>query len=272
MNVSRLRSVLPRLLPALLLLALLAVLATGCIGDTDTPQNTLNPVGEVAKQQRDVFFYAMWPALVVMIFVEGAIVMMLIRFRRRKDDRIPRQIHGNTRLEIAWSILPAILILIPGAFMLPVLFEIGREPKADAFQVQAQGEQFQWTFAYPEILDGRGDPVTTLRGEAHIPAGREIALSITSIDVNHSFGVPRIAGTRDAVPGQTERMWIRVDTPGTYHGQCRELCGSGHATMLITMIVQNADDFQKWANEAKAGVKRADDIPQDAVSAGAEGK
>src|SRR5437867_7131452 len=187
MNVSRLRSVLPRLLPALLLLALLAVLATGCIGDTDTPQNTLNPVGEVAKQQRDVFFYAMWPALVVMIFVEGAIVMMLIRFRRRKDDRIPRQIHGNTRLEIAWSILPAILILIPGAFMLPVLFEIGREPKADAFPINVIGARYDWTFEYPSLSKDPNNPdVFTVR-EIHIPAGKEIALTIKSADVNHSF-------------------------------------------------------------------------------------
>lgn len=268
MNVSRLKSTLPRLFPALLLLGLLALLLTGCIGDTDTPQNTLNPAGEVAKQQRDVFLWAMWPALVVMILVEGAIVLMLIRFRRRRDDAIPKQTHGNTPLEIAWTIIPAVLILIPGAVMLPVLFELGREPKDGAFPVNVIGARYDWTFEYPELsADPENPDVFTIR-EVHLPAGEEIALTITSVDVNHSFGVPRIAGTRDAIPGpgHEERMWIRVDEPGTYAGQCRELCGADHANMLITMIVHDADDWEAWKAEATAGVKRA----EDAVSAEAE--
>lgn len=251
------------------MLALLALAMTGCIGDTNTPQNTLDPDGEVAKQQRDIFLWAMWPALVIMILVEGAIVLMLIRFRRRKDDQIPKQTHGNTPLEIAWSIIPAIIILIPGAVMLPVLFELGREPKEGALEVKVIGARFDWTFEYidKEISEDPDNPVFTVR-EIHLPEDREIALTITSVDVNHSFGVPRIAGTRDAVPGQNERMWIRVDTPGTYAGQCRELCGADHANMLITMIVHDADDWEAWKTEMAAGIKRA----EDTVSAGAGGE
>ncbi len=94
-----------------LALLLIGLLAAGCIGDTDTPQNTLNPAGEVADKQRDLFLLAMWPALIIMIGVLGAIVVMLLRFRRREGDPIPRQTHGNTPLEIGWTILPALIIL-----------------------------------------------------------------------------------------------------------------------------------------------------------------
>lgn len=273
MNMPRVLSAgwptLRRLLPALSLLGLLALLVSGC--DTDTPQNALHPAGDVASKQKDLFLLAMWPALVVMILVEGAIIVMLLRFRRRKDDQIPKQTHGNTPLEITWTIIPTLLILgFVGVPMMPVLFEIGREPKADAYPINVTGQRFVWEFGYPELgLDNEGKPLVTTLSELHIPAGREIALTLTSIDVIHSFGVPRLAGTRDAIPGHEERMWIKVDQPGSYAGQCRELCGIGHAGMKITVIAQSEEDFQAWIKEAKAAVKGTDDGSGDVVSAGA---
>ena len=97
---------------ALFVLILIGLLATGCIGDTDTPQNTLAPEGEVAEKQRDLFMLAMWPALVVMILVEGGIVFMVLRWRRRSNDEMPKQTHGNTPLEIGWTIIPTIIIIV----------------------------------------------------------------------------------------------------------------------------------------------------------------
>jgi cytochrome c oxidase subunit 2 len=262
MPLSKLR--LPRLpvsfqLVALLILILLCLLAAGCIGDTDTPQNTLAPEGEVARKQRDLFMWAMWPALVVMILVLGGIVVMVLRFRRRKDDPIPKQTHGNMPLEIAWTIVPTLIIIgFVGIPMIPALFDIGREPSDDAYPITVVGQQWDWIFEYPEILDDRGEPAFTV-SELHIPAGREIALTITSVDVNHSFGVPRLAGTRDAVKGQDNVMWIKADHPGSFAGQCRELCGTGHAEMLITVIALGEEDFEDWSDEMAAGVKGAPD-------------
>jgi cytochrome c oxidase subunit 2 len=262
MPLSKLR--LPRLpvsfqLVALLVLVLVCLLAAGCIGDTDTPQNTLAPEGEVARQQRDLFMLAMWPALVVMVLVLGAIVVICLRFRRRKDDAMPKQTHGNPQLEIAWTIVPTIIILVfVGIPMLPVIFELGDEPAADAYPVNVTGVQWAWLFEYPEILDSEGQPVTAAKpGELHIPAGREIALTLRSEDVNHSFGVPRLAGTRDAIPGEENTYWIKADQPGSFAGQCRELCGTGHAEMLITVIALDEQDFEDWSREMAAGVKRA---------------
>ncbi len=255
-----------------LALLLIGLLAAGCIGDTDTPQNTLNPAGEVADKQRDLFLLAMWPALIIMIGVLGAIVVMLLRFRRREGDPIPRQTHGNTPLEIGWTILPALIILgFVGVPMLPVLFDIGRDPSADAYPVNVTGIQWAWQFEYPDVTDSQGNPVTTIK-ELHIPVGREIALTITSGDVNHSFAVPRLAGTRDAVNGRKNVMWIKADHPGSYAGQCRELCGTGHAGMLITVIAQSQADFDTWAGEMAAGRKTAPGDGPDAVSTEGSGE
>ncbi len=265
------RRSLARFLPLFVLLALLAMVLSGC--DVDTPQNTLNPEGDVAKKQRDMFYLAMWPALGIMILVEGAIVAFLIRFRRRKGDGVPKQTHGNTPLEIGWTILPAIFIVaVVGIPMLPVLFDIGRAPKDTAYPIIVEGQQFTWVFNYPEIIKKADGKALSTFDEIHIPTKKEIGLTITSIDVIHSFGIPRIAGTRDAVPGQEELMWIKVDKPGTYHGQCRELCGIDHAGMLITLIAHDQEDFDKWAKEAAAGVKRSTDSGDAAVSGGEGGE
>lgn len=270
MSVSRLRLPRPRsihIVAGLFLLLLIALLATGCIGDTNTPQNTLAPEGEVARHQRNLFMLAMWPALVVMILVEGAIIVTVLRFRRRRNDAIPKQTHGNTPLEIGWTILPTLIIMgFVGIPMLPVLFDIGRDPKADAYPIEVTGQRFQWSFRYPDIKDARtGQPLESRpvvpgrAAELHIPAGKEIGLTITSVDVNHSFGVPRLAGTQDAIPGELHKMWIKADHPGSFAGQCRELCGTGHAGMLITVIAQSQEDFDAWAKEAAAGAKQSPD-------------
>lgn len=254
---------------ALFVLMLIGLLAAGCIGDVDTPQNTLAPEGEVAKKQRDLFMLAMWPALVVMILVEGGIVFMVLRWRRRSNDEMPKQTHGNTPLEIGWTIIPTIIIIVfVGVPMIPVLFELGRDPKADAYPVIVRGEQWNWFFVYPEILDGEGQPVESKPGELHIPARREIALTLTSVDVNHSFGVPRLAGTRDAVKGNENVMWLKADHPGSFSGQCRELCGTGHAGMTILVTALSEEDFDDWSREMAAGTKSVpDSTSEDAAVA-----
>ena len=248
---------------ALFVLILIGLLATGCIGDVDTPNNTLAPEGEVAEKQRDLFMLAMWPALVVMILVEGGIVFMVLRWRRRSNDEMPKQTHGNTPLEIGWTIIPTIIIIVfVGIPMIPVLFELGRDPKADAYPITVTGFQWAWQFDHPEVEGPDGQPVSEL-GELHIPAGREIAVTLESLDVNHSFGVPRLAGTRDAVKGNTNVMWLKADHPGSFSGQCRELCGVGHAEMKLTVIAQSEEDFDAWRREMAAGTKSVPDSPSE---------
>jgi cytochrome c oxidase subunit 2 len=266
---------------------LAVLLFSGCdVFDADTPQNTFSTDGEVARKQRDLFLLSMWPALVIMIGVLGAIVVIMLRFRRRSDDEMPVQTHGNTPLELGWTIAPAILLAILGVPMMILLFDIGSAPADNAFVVNVQGERYLWQFEYPDVLDDKGEPVVTY-GELFVPVGKEVAINLTSIDVIHSFAVPRIAGTRDAIPSidadddgtrdHVESMWIKVDEPRSYYaddthslyykGQCRELCGADHANMQIKMYAMEQADFDKWKEEVAQAASN-DPAPGDQVRSG----
>ncbi len=238
-----------RLIPVLALLALLALFLSGC--DTDTPQNTFDTKGEVADKQADIFYLSMWPAIAIMILVLGGLIVIMLRFRERDPKHIPPQVHGNTRLELAWTIAPAILLLAIGIPMVVTIWDLGREPSEDAFRVDVTAERFNWIFEYPEYTDEEGHPllVTSKQGPAHIPAGREVAFYLQSKDVIHSFWLPKLGGKLDVVPGQTNVLWLIADEPGSFSGQCAEFCGLDHANMTMTVIAQSQAELDLWAAE-----------------------
>ena len=237
-----------RLIPVLALLALLVLFLSGC--DTDTPQNTFDTKGEVADKQADIFFLAMWPAIAIMILVLGGLLVIMLRFRERDPKHIPSQVHGNMRLELAWTIAPAILLLAIGVPMVAMVFDLGREPSADAFRVNVTAQRFSWEFQYPEYTDDDGTPLSVFdQSGFHIPAGREVAFYLQSVDVIHSFWLPKLGGKLDVIPGQTNVLWLRADEPGSFSGQCAEFCGLGHADMTMTVIAQPQDELDAWAAE-----------------------
>ncbi len=237
-----------RLIPAFILVGLLALFLSGC--DTDTPQNTFDTKGEVAKKQADIFFLAMWPAIAVMILVLGGLVVIMLRFRETDPQHIPPQVHGNTRLELAWTIAPAILLLAIGIPMVATIYDLGREPSEDAFRVDVIAQRFSWEFQYPEYTDEDGTPLSVFDQEGfHIPAGREVAFYLESVDVIHSFWLPKLGGKLDIVPGQTRVLWLRADEPGSFSGQCAEFCGLNHADMRMTVIAQPQAELDAWAAE-----------------------
>lgn len=245
----------------LLVLALLLLSACG----TETPQNTFAPAGDVAETQRNIFLMAMWPALAILIIVEGLLVYALIRFRRRGDDPgLPKQVHGNTKLEIAWTIAPALLLLGLAVPMVAAIVDLGREPAEDALQIRVTGFQWNWQFEYPQYTDAEGNPLRVIGtcptrcAEMHIPVGREVAVILKTSDVIHSFWVPRLAGKLDAVPGRTNRMWLKANEPGVFSGQCAEFCGLGHADMRFTVVAETEEEFLAWVNE-QLGVSSAPD-------------
>jgi cytochrome c oxidase subunit 2 len=246
----------------LLLIAALAgaaFLLSGC-EVFDSPQNTFSPRGDVAESQKDDFFLVMWPALVIMIGVLSACIAIPIMFRRKKDDPgLPKQVHGNTFLELGWTIIPAILMLIVGIFVVDGIIELGRKPADDAFKVQVIGRRFSWEFQYTDLVDQNGQPLLNEYIEGvvpvavlRLPVDREIGLTIDSEDVNHSFWVPRLAGKVDAIDGHTNEMWIKATEPGTYEGQCAEFCGTEHAYMRMRVIVHTQEEFDAWVEEQGA--------------------
>ncbi len=236
------------LIPVLVLLALLALFLSGC--ETDTPQNTFDTKGEVAEKQAEIFYVAMWPAIAIMILVLGGLLVIMLRFRERDPKYIPPQLHGNTRLEVAWTIAPAILLLAIGIPMVVMVFDLGREPSEDAFRVNVIAQRFSWEFQYPEYTDEDGTPLSVFDQTGfHIPAGREVAFYLQSVDVIHSFWLPKLGGKLDVVPGQTNVLWLQADEPGSFSGQCAEYCGLNHANMTMTVIAQPQAELDAWAAE-----------------------
>lgn len=244
LHLQRLR----RLIPAFVLVSLLVLFLSGC--DTNTPQNTFDPQGEVADKQADVYYWAMWPAIAIMILVLGGLLVIMLRFRERDPDHIPPQVHGNTRLELAWTIAPAILLIAVGIPMVATIFDLGREPSEDAFRVNVIAQRFTWEFQYPEYTNSDGTPLTVFdQSGFHIPSGREVAFYLESRDVIHSFWLPKLGGKLDIIPGQTNVLWLRADEPGTVSGQCAEFCGLNHANMTMKVTAQPQDELDAWAAE-----------------------
>ena len=236
---------LKRLLVAGLLVAVLA-LVIGC--SENVPQNTLAPKGDVAQEQRDLlFFWVLGPAIAIFVAVEGVLVFALFRFRQRRGEALPQQVHGNTRLEIAWTIAPVVLLVVIAVPTIGSIIDLGREPADDALRVNVTGVQWRWLFEYPDIEDSAGEPLQVF-DELHIPVGREISVSLESLDVVHSFWVPRLACKLDAIPGRTNRMWFNATSPGAYSGQCAEFCGLGHPNMRIVVFAESDEDFQEWVS------------------------
>lgn len=241
---------LPRL-AALASFVAVALLLSGC-SLFDSPQNTFAPSGDVARDQKNLFFLTMWPALAVLILVEGLLLYILFRFRRKKGDTgLPEQVHGNNKLEIGWTIAPVILL----AFFVPPtiagIIDLGRQPKG-ALEVDVNSIQWAWQFNYP-AADG-GTPTQTLN-ELHIPLGREVYFRLRSGDVIHSFWIPRLAGKTDIIPGRENHMWIKGTELGTYSAQCAEFCGIGHAKMRFTVTVESEQDFQSWLKQQQAATR-----------------
>ncbi len=259
------RPYLLRLAVAAALLALLAVLL-GC-GTVDDPQNTFAAEGDVARKQRDLLIiWVLGPATVILVLVFGVLGYALIRFRRKKGEELPVQVHGNNRLEIAWTIAPAILLLIIAVPTIVAVVDLGRAPADDALRVNVTGQQFSWTWEYPDLVDAEGKPLTVIGlpgepgkpetnkpAEMHVPVDREIGITLESVDVIHSFWVPKLAGKLDVIPGRTNRMWFNATKVGSYAGQCAEFCGLQHADMRLIVVAESEDDFQEWVTDQLEG-------------------
>lgn len=230
---------------AAILLASTAVLAS-C--SPDDPQNTLAAAAEVAQKQQDLFYFILGWGAVVFVLVEGLLVFTLIRFRRQNDD-LPAQVHGNTKLEIGWTVVPALLMVVVIVPSVASIFDLADTPEI-SLEVNVIGHQWWWEFDYP------GLGVVTAN-ELHLPVGEAVALNLESADVIHAFWVPKLAGKQDAIPQRGNPMWLRADTPGVYYGQCAELCGVQHAQMALRVIVQTREEFDAWVRQQRAGAALA---------------
>jgi cytochrome c oxidase subunit II len=222
--------------------ALTGLLLAGCTG----PQTTIAPESEFANDIQFLLKLTFWAAVGVFVIVEAVLVWVLIRYRRRRGDpAMPPQIHGNTPVEIIWTIIPAFLLAIVAAFTTPIIFSTEAAPPKNALQVRVIGHQWWWEFQYPTL------GVTTAN-EVHMPVNQTVTFDLESADVMHSFWLPRLGGKRDVIPNHVNNLWWTPDEIGTTPGQCAQFCGTSHANMRMLAVVQSAADFNSWVAAQKA--------------------
>ena len=208
-------------------------------------QSTFDPAGPVAEKQKDLFLIIFWAAVVVFVAVEGVLIYAVFRYRRKKgDQQIPAQVHGNLRLEVGWTIAPAIVLAVIAVPTIIYIFDIAETPGEGALEVTVTGHQWWWEFDYPEQ-----DLITA--NEMHIPVNTQIKVNLRSDDVIHSFWIPKLAGKVDVIPRNTNKMQFTATRTGTFYGQCAEFCGVAHALMGLRVIVQEQGDFDAWVAQYK---------------------
>jgi cytochrome c oxidase subunit 2 len=208
---------------------------------------TLAPASTPAHQIFDLSIFVVALTGGIFLVVGGLLGIVLFRFRARKTDPAgePAQIYGSTQIELAWTVIPVLIVVVLFLTTARIIFAIQDAPKPrTALDVTVIGHQFWWEFRYPKY------GVVTAN-ELHIPvssaAEPEAAFfKLTSADVNHSFWVPRLAGKTDLIANHVNSMWMDPQTPGLYLGQCAQFCGSQHALMLLRVYVDTPGQFSAW--------------------------
>ncbi len=238
-------------------LAVSALLLSACA--KSLPQDTLSPEGPIARDQAGLFWLVTWIAIAVFILVEGLLVVAMFKFRHRPWRGVPTQIHGNRRLEIAWTLAPALILGFIAVPTVGSIFELAARPTGNVLEITVTGHQWWWEVEYPDLK-------VIAANEIHVPINRPVNVAITSDDVIHSFWVPQLAGKQDLEPGRTNHLTIEAPRAGVYLGQCAEFCGASHANMRLRVIGDSAQDFQAWVDAQKAAP-----LPPEQGSPAAEG-
>jgi cytochrome c oxidase subunit 2 len=253
----------PRLVIAALASSVLVslLLAPSAFANFITPKTGGSPN---ANQIHSLYLIILYIAAVVFVIVEGALVYSVFRFRAKKV-RTAAQIHGNTRLEIAWTVAAAMILVVLTVVTFIKLPSILNPPNSSApflessltqpsppngkkLTICVQGRQYIWRYVYG--ANCQHDPFASKLPYSYqemvVPQGTVVVLSITAIDVIHSWWVPSLGGKVDAVPGYTTYTWFKAKGPALYHGQCAQLCGRQHAFMTALVDVVSPAEYQAW--------------------------
>lgn len=212
-----------------------------------TTPSILAPASTPAHQIYSLSQFVLLITGAIFVLVGGLLALVIIRFRVRKidSDHEPAQIYGSTQVELAWTVIPVLIVVALFLTTARVIFAIQDAPKPEsALDVTVVGHQFWWEFRYPKL------GIVTAN-ELHIPvdtpsATRPTYLQLLSADVDHSFWVPQLGGKTDLIPNHPNQMWIDPQAAGLYLGQCAQFCGIEHAKMLLRVYVDTPDQFDAW--------------------------
>jgi cytochrome c oxidase subunit II len=225
-------------------LVVLAILAA-CSGAY--PNSTFSRHTDFARELTDLWWRSLmfWGTLVFVI-VEGILIVAIVRFRRRPGSPEPEHVHGNTVLELTWTLAPALILALIAVPTIRTIFKTQAPAPAGSLEVQVTGHQWWWEFSYPEL------GVTTAN-ELYLPTGRSVNFTLRTNDVIHSFWIPQLGGKRDAVSNRTNHMWFTTDSTGiaAYNGSCNEYCGASHANMRFRVFTVSPEDFDRWVAHQK---------------------
>jgi cytochrome c oxidase subunit 2 len=200
--------------------------------------NALDPQSPLARAIYDLGIVSGVVFALIFVIVTGAITFSMFRFRARAGEPDPRQILGNRKVEIAWTIIPFLIVIFLFVITLSAMNRAD-PPPAPSPDLVITGHQFWWQVDYP------GSGVITAN-EIHIPVGKPLSVQLESADVLHEFWVPKLTRKMSNVPGQPNHIWLQADKPGTYIGQCSEFCGTQHAWMRILVVADEPAQFEEW--------------------------
>jgi cytochrome c oxidase subunit II len=219
-----------------------------------TPQHAHSPN---AAHINSAYYLVFGLTAAIFAIVETALIVFIWRYRSRGRPRALEgsQVHGNTRLEVTWTVIPIVILAIIAGFVFWKLPKIADVPSASAsggrLEITVEGHQYYWQFDYPNGARSIGD--------LHVPVDKVVHLTIVSPDVNHSWWIPQLGGKTDAIPGKVNHTWFKADRAGTYIGQCAEFCGTFHEAMRARVIATTDAEYQRFLETtASADLGRAE--------------
>jgi len=222
-------------------LLLFSILFAAC---GENSPSILDTHGPIASSEGTVFWVILGIATFVFLAVEGALVFSIFRYRERPDMGNPQQIHGNTKLELLWTVIPTIFLVVILVFTLRGLLEVAPESEpadANKVTVTAIAHQWWWEFYYPKYNISTADTL-------EIPTNTVVHVDLFSNNVIHSFWVPQLTGKTDVVPGHNNAKWFVANNPGTFEGICAEFCGTQHANMKFNVKAVDPNAYMTWVH------------------------
>ncbi|MDP2712810.1 MAG: cytochrome c oxidase subunit II [Solirubrobacteraceae bacterium] len=234
-------------------------------------------------------------AVIVFVGVEGVLLYSLVKFRARKDA-VPAQIRGNTRLEIGWTLGASVVLIVlavvtfamlpgirnppdsdPDGFPTDEIATVQnasayqpRPPSGEALNIDVNGQRYAWRYTYPDQDDNVLNDVFSYETLV-VPTKTTVTLTIRAQDVAHSWWIPKLGGKFDAVPGHLNFTWFKISEPGTFKGQCAELCGRNHTDMVAKVVAIEPDAFERWLANKRREIDAANAAAQERRAAEAAG-
>ncbi|MEX2155003.1 MAG: cytochrome c oxidase subunit II [Gemmatimonadaceae bacterium] len=228
----------PRRLSTVALTVALALLS-GCV---QNPNSVFHSRTDFNRDVGSLFALLIWLGVIVFVFTEGMLLYAMWKYRSRPGTaHVPKQVHGNTKLEILWTVIPAVVLAIIAVPTVQTIFKTQDEARGDALQIEVVGHQWWWEFRYPQYN-------VSTANEVYLPIGRTANFALRTHDVVHSFWIPGLGGKRDLVNNRTNYIWFTPDSVGeeAFNGFCAEYCGTSHANMRFKAFTVTAEQFASW--------------------------